>query len=223
VGDVPVVFTPRGFVGALLSPLMSGFSGKAVLQGVSPLVGKQGQRLLDERVSLWDEPTLAYATGSRMCDDEAMPSRKLALSEGGVIGSFLYDLQSAAQAGVESTASAHRGVNSLPSPGSSVIIVAGGDTSYDDMVRDMDTGLVVDRLLGAGQSNILGGDFNANVLLGYKIEGGHVSGRVKNTVISGNVYKVLGNVRAIEKESHWVGGSIRTPAFYSHNVSVSSK
>ncbi len=223
VGDVPVVFSPRGFVGALLSPLMAGFSGKAVLQGVSPLVGKQGQRLIDERFSLWDDPTVAYATGSRMCDDEGMPARKLSLVSSGTIGTFLYDLQSAAQAGVESTASAHRGISSLPSPGSSVIVVDGGDTSYEEMLRDMGTGLVVERLLGAGQSNILGGDFNANVLLGYRVEDGRVVGRVKNTVISGNVYKVLENVRAIEKETHWVGGSIRTPSLYAHSVSVSAK
>ena len=223
VGDVPVVFSPRGFAGALLSPLMAGFSGKAVLQGVSPLVGKQGQRLIDERFSLWDDPTVAYSPGSRMCDDEGMPTRKLALVDRGTVGAFLYDLQTAAQAGVESTASAHRGVSSLPSPGSSVIVVDGGDISYEEMLRDMGTGLVVERLLGAGQSNILGGDFNANVLLGYRVDGGRISGRVKNTVISGNVYKVLENVRGIGNETHWVGGSVRTPSLYTHSVSVSSK
>ena len=156
VGAVPVVFTPRGFAGALLSPLMSAFSGKAVLQGVSPLVGKQGQRLMDERFSLWDAPQTAYSPGSRMCDDEGMPTRKLSLVDKGTVGTFLYDLQSAAQAGVESTASAHRGVSSLPSPGSSVIVVDGGDIGYGEMLQDMGTGLVVERLLGAGQSNILG-------------------------------------------------------------------
>ena len=223
VGDVPVVFSARGFAGALLSPLMSGFSGKAVLQGISPLVGKQGQRLMDERFSLWDDPLTAYSPGSRMCDDEGMPTRKLPLVDNGAIGTFLYDLQSAAQAGVESTASAHRGVGSLPSPGSSVILVDGGDVSYEEMLRDMGTGLVVERLLGAGQSNILGGDFNANVLLGYRVDSGRVTGRVKNTVISGNVYKVLENVRGIEKETHWVGGSVRAPSLYAHGVSVSSK
>ena len=223
VGAVPVVFTPRGCAGALLSPLMAGFSGKAVLQGVSPLVGKQGQRLMDERFSLWDDPQTAYSPGSRMCDDEGVPTRKLSLVDRGTVGSFLYDLQSAAQAGVESTASAHRGVSSLPSPGSSVIVVDAGDVSYEEMLRDMGTGLVVERLLGAGQSNILGGDFNANVLLGYRVEGGRVTGRVKNTVISGNVYRVLESLRGIESEAHWVGGSVRVPSLYADSVSVSSK
>ena len=135
----------------------------------------------------------------------------------------VYDLQTAAQAGVDSTASGRRGVNLPPSPGTSVIIVGEGDAAYLDMVKDITSGLVVERLLGAGQSNILAGDFNANVLLGYRIEAGRVIGRVKNTVISGNVYTNLKNIRAIENQGHWVGGSIRTPSLCLNKVSVAAK
>jgi PmbA protein len=223
VGQVPVVFTPRGLAGAILSPLMSGFNGKTVLQGASPLVGKLGERMLDERFSIRDEPDLPYAPGSRMCDDEGVPTGKLPLIDKGAISNFIYDLQTAAQAGVESTGGASRGLSTLPSPGSSVITVGEGDTSYEDMIKDIKSGLVVERLLGAGQSNILGGDFNANVLLGYRIEEGNVVGRVKNTVISGNVYTALKNVQAIGRESQWVGGSLRAPALYLDAVSVATK
>ena len=223
VGQVPVVFTPKGIGGALLSPLLSGFNGRTVLQGASPLVGKLGEAMVDERFSLWDEPTIPYATGSRMCDDEGMPTGKLPLIDRGVVANFLYDLQTAAQAGVESTGSAHRGLSSLPSPGSSVIIIGEGDVSYEDMIGDIKDGLIVEGLLGAGQSNILGGDFNANVLLGYRIERGNVTGRVKNTVISGNVYTSLKRIEGIEKESHWLGGSVRVPALHLNSVSVAAK
>ena len=48
--------------------------------------------MLDERFSLWDEPGFPYAPGSRMCDDEGVPTRKLPLIEKGVISSFIYDL-----------------------------------------------------------------------------------------------------------------------------------
>ena len=222
VGTVPVIFTPRGLAGALLSPLLSGFSGRTVLQGSSPLVGKLGERLLDERFNLMDEPSIPYAPGSRMCDDEGIPARDLALVKDGVVNSFLYDLQTAGLAGTESTGSAQRGLNTLPSPGSSVLTVGTGDISYEDMIRDMKSGLIVERLLGAGQSNVLGGDFNANVLLGFRVENGDVTGRVKNTVISGNVYTALKKVQAIENRAHWVGGSLKAPAFYLHNVSVTA-
>ena len=88
------------------------------------------------------------------------------------------------------------------------------------MVADIDEGLVVERLLGAGQTNLLGGDFNANVLLGYKVEHGKIAGRVKNSMITGNVYQVLSNLAAIGSEARWRGGSLRTPALYCKEVSV---
>lgn len=222
-GNIPVVFTPRGVSGTILSPLMAGFSGKSVLQGSSPLVGKLGVAVLDERFSLWDDPTLPMIPGSRICDDECMPTQKMPLIDRGVISNFLYDLQTAGQAGTQSTGNSHRGLNSLPSPGVSVTVITNGDTSFDDMIADMKDGIVVERLLGAGQSNILGGDFNANVLLGYRVQKGKFAGRLKNTVINGNVYRVLKGFRAVGNDSIWVGGSLKTPSIYCADVSVATK
>jgi PmbA protein len=77
--------------------------------------------------------------------------------------------------------------------------------------------------MGAEQGNILGGDFSGNVLLGYKIENGKIVGRVKDTMVSGNVYKILKDIAAIGSEVKWVGGFLQTPPFYCKALSVSSK
>ena len=223
VGEVPVIFTPHGVAGALITPLLSGFNGKAVLQGASPLVGKLGQELLDEKVSVRDDPSVPLIPGSRMCDDEGVPTAKLPLVHNGIISLFLYDLQTAGQAGTTSTGSAHRSLNSLPSPGVSVLVVDAGDVTIEDMVEDMKDGLVVEGLLGAGQSNILGGDFNANVLLGFRVEKGRIVGRVKNTLVSGNVYKVLKDVAGVGRKAEWVSGSMKLPPLYCKGVSVATK
>ena len=77
--------------------------------------------------------------------------------------------------------------------------------------------------MGAEQGNILGGDFSGNVLLGYKIESGKIVGRVKDTMVSGNVYQLLKNIRAIGRDTKWVGGFLQTPALYFPSLSVASK
>jgi len=222
-GKPPVIFTPRGFVATLLGPLLEGFDGKNVANGASPLVGRRGERVVDERVCVWDDPTLAYAAGSRPCDDEGVPSRRVTLLDHGAVGDFLLDLQTAGRLGEKSTGSAHRGMGSLPAPGSSVIDVAAGETPSAGLLDGIKEGLVVEELLGAGQGNELGGDFKANVLLGYRIENGRIAGRVKDTVISGNVYDVLSSVEAISSEPEWVYGSVRAPAFRCLGVEVASK
>ena len=92
---MPVLFTPRGLAGVLIGPLVSGFSGKTVLKGTSPLVGRLGEHIVDERISLWDDPTQPFIPGSRICDDEGIPSRATPLIDRGKAASFLYDLQTA--------------------------------------------------------------------------------------------------------------------------------
>ena len=81
----------------------------------------------------------------------------------------------------------------------------------------------MEQLLGAGQGNVLAGEFNANVLLGYLVKNGDLVGRIKDTTISGNVYDVLNNLVAIGNETRWLGGHLNTPALYCKSVSVSAK
>jgi PmbA protein len=90
------------------------------------------------------------------------------------------------------------------------------------MLQDVDEGLVVEQLMGAAQTNVLGGEFSGNVLLGYKVERGEIVGRVKDTVVSGNVYQVLNDLVGIGREARWVG-AVFTPALYCSNLTVGSR
>jgi PmbA protein len=220
--QLPVIFTPEGVASALISPLMTAFNGKTVLEGASPVGKKLGKQVFDSKLSLWDDPTIAYRPYSRPCDDEGVPSRRTPLIEKGIVSSFLYDLQTAALAKTKSTGSASRG-GGLPLPSPSTLVIAPGKASFDDMVSDIKEGLVIEQLMGAEQGNILGGDFSGNVLLGYKVESGKIVGRVKNTMVSGNVYQLLKEINAIGSQPKWVSGVINTPPLYCPRLSVASK
>jgi PmbA protein len=222
-GQLPVIFTPDGAASALIPALMSAFNGKLVLEGASPIGGKLGQTLFDAKLSLYDDATVPYAPHSRPCDDEGVPSRKVPLIEKGVVRNFFYDLQTAGMAGARSTGSASRGRGGIMAPSPSALFIPPGAMSFDDMVWDIKEGLIVEQLMGAEQGNVLGGDFSGNVLLGYKIENGKITGRVKNTMVSGNIYQVLKEIAAIGKETKWVGASLNIPHLYCPRLSVSSK
>ena len=222
-GELPVIFTPRGVAGTLIVPLAVATNGKTVHQGASPLGNRLGEVVFDPGLSIHDDALIDYLPGSRLCDDEGVPSQRTPIIENGVVAGFLYDLQTAALAGARSTGSAARGLGSLPSPSVSSLVVADGDVSFDDMLADIKDGLVVEQLIGAGQGNILGGEFSGNILLGYRVRNGEIVGRVKDTMVSGNIYEVLKDIAAIGRDGEWVAGRLRTPHICCARVSVSSK
>jgi PmbA protein len=219
---LPIIFTPHGVVSALVSPLVLAFNGKSVLEGASPLKDKLGGQGFDKKLSLWDDATVAYGVGSYPFDDEGVPSQRLPLVANGVVVNFLYDLQTAALAGTQSTGNGRR-AGGFPSPAISSLILGGGDVSFPAMVEDIKEGLIVEQVMGAEQGNLLSGDFGGNVLLGYKVENGEIVGRVKDTMIAGNVYQVLKELLGVGQETRWVGGILQTPPLYCSRVSVTTK
>ena len=220
---MPVIFTPTGVASALIMPLMSAFNGKTVLEGASPVANKLGEKVFDEKLCLYDDPLVAYRPSSFPCDDEGVPGERTSLIEKGTVASFLYDLQTAAQAGTRSTGNGGRSRGGQPSPSPSAFTISPGSTAFDEMVKNLKEGLIIEYLMGAEQGNVLGGDFSGNVLLGYKVENGEIIGRVKNTMLSGNIYQALKQITAIGKETRWVGGFLQTPHICCPSLSVASK
>ena len=221
-GKLPIIFTPDGVASALISPLIAAFNGKVVLEGASPLGDKIGRKVFDQKLNLYDDATVAFQPGSRPFDDEGVPSQKLPIIEAGVPKNFLYDLKTAALAHTRSTGHGARG-GGLPSPTPGAFVFNNGDVSLESMMADIKEGLFIEQVMGATQGNILGGDFSGNVLLGYKIENGEIAGRVKNTMVFGNVYELLKDINGVGDDGRWVSGRLFTPSLYLPELSVSSK
>jgi len=222
--EMPVIFVPKAVEETLLSPLIIALNGKIVLQGASPLRGRIGEQVLDPRVSLYDDGTVDYAPRSGPSDDEGVPSRRTTLIENGIVRSFYYDLQTAGLAGAESTGNGFRSLESLPGPSTTNIIMGEGDLSLAEMIADVKEGLIVYQVMGAWAGNLLAGDFSANVHLGYKIENGRLAGRVKDTMVAGNVYEAFKDrLFAVGSPAEWVGGTTKLPPLYFRSLSVSAK
>jgi PmbA protein len=195
--QMPVIFTPRG-MRVLLMPLLMGVNGKNVLKGDSPLAGKLGQQIVSPAFSVTDDGTVDYAPDSARYDGEGVPRRRNEVVKEGVLNCFLYDLDTAAKAGTESTGN---GVGC----GATNVIVSTGDSSFEEMVRNTEEGIVVENVLGLGQGNIINGDFSVNLALAFKIEQGEIVGRVKDAMLAGNAYEALNHIRAIGAECEWTG------------------
>jgi PmbA protein len=221
-GKLPVLFTPHGSTAVLL-PLHQALSGKTVLQGISPLGGKLGEALFDPSFDVTDDPLLSSRVGSRPSDDEGMPSARLPLIERGTLRAFVYDLETAARAGTASTGHGRRSTFGKPGISFSNLVIKPGDASEEALLRDMGHGLAVDELIGVGQGNVISGAFSHPVALAYRVDGGEITGRVKDAAVAGNSYELLKRIRRIGSAAKWLGGSRLVPPLLFDGVSVARR
>lgn len=221
-GMMPVLFAPTGTL-ALGLPLSQGFNGKEVYKGTSPLAGKIGETLFDEKVTIIDDGTIDGKFASASYDDEGVPRRRNILIEKGVLKGFIYDLKTAAQSGVESTGNASRGLFNPPEPSSTNLVIQPGETPLKDILAGMDNGIIVEDLLGIGQGNTISGAFSNPLALAFKVEKGEIVGRVKDMSIAGNIYDLLKNVAAVSKEAMWVYSTVYAPYILIHEMNVAGK
>jgi PmbA protein len=177
------IFLPPQTLSWMLGPVLGGFNGRSVAKGTSPLRDHLGETYFAENLTIEDRPHIPYHPSSAEIDSVGIPTRGCKLVENGVINMFLYDLDSAGLAGAAPTG--HSGC----SPYHPVVLP--GTILSEDMLAGIEDGLYIKSLLGFGQSNIANGDFSGNVALGFRIRNGKVVGRVKNTMISGNLFDLL--------------------------------
>ncbi len=226
---MPVIFY-RGGVLVLLLPFIVGLDGRNVFLGVSPLREKLNQKIFHERFSLIDDGTLDFAPRSTPYDDEGTPTARKFLIEKGVVKGFLYDLKSAALAKAQPTGNGFKsgfmggGFRRPPGIAFTSGVIPAGEKPLDQILKDLDEALLVEEVMQLGGGNPLAGEFSNPVSLGFLVRKGEIVGRVKNTMIAGNVYDLLKDkLIALSDRPEWVFGFVHVPAIAVDGVSVASK
>jgi PmbA protein len=219
---MPVLFAPTGSL-ALALPLSKGLNGKEVHKGTSPMKGKIGEKLFDEKVTLLDDGTVDGKFASAAYDDEGIPRRCNVLLEKGILKGYVYDLKTAAKSGVASTGNAARSLFNPPEPALTNFIIQPGETALTEILAGIKEGILVEEVLGLGQGNIISGAFSNPLALAFKIEKGEIVGRVKDLSIAGNIYDLLKNVAAISRETQWVYNTFRAPYILIPEMNVAGK
>lgn len=225
-GRMKVIFTPDTIY-TLLWRLSAASSGKAFYNRVSPLLEKRGTRVVSEKFTLYGDPTDPEELDQRFFDDEGVPIRKNMIFENGVFRNLILNLDYAGKLGEEPNGNGFRRgrepVSTPPDPTLSCGRIEPGDSSFDDMIRSMDKGVIVLGVLGAHSGNILNGDFSVGLNPGFYVENGEIKGRVKDGMIAGNVYDILGRIESVENRLHnsMMGG--RYPSILLNDVSIAAR
>lgn len=182
----------------LLSVFSSIFSARMVLDGISLLKGKIGEKIAAPIVTVTDDPQREGNSIGTTFDAEGVATRRRAVVENGVLKTYLHNRETALEMGVESTANASKGDYSSPvsiMPHS--FAIEPGDKSFDELLSLAGDGIYVTELKGlhAG-ANAITGDFSLESA-GFMIRDGKVCEAVKSFTVAGNFISLLQDISAL--------------------------
>ncbi len=190
-GRLPLIFDPRQSRG-LLAHFLGAINGSGIARGTSFLKDRMDQPVFAPGVSIIEDPHRPRGHRSKPIDAEGLPTRRHNLIDGGVLTTWLLDLRSARQLGMESNGHAVRGTGSAPSPGSTNVWMEAGAQTPEQMIADIEEGFYVTDLVGQGV-NGLTGDYSRGAA-GFKIEKGELAFPVSEVTIAGNLKEMFLNL-----------------------------
>jgi PmbA protein len=215
---VPILLTAKA-ADLLWDTVQIALNGKQVLEKASPWSDRLGEVIMSEPLTLSQQPDV----GPYSCpfDDEGVATQPLLFIREGRLQQFYCDRATGRLLGTGTTGNGFRpGMGSYPTPGLVNLLIQPGKGSLSDLIGQLHEGLVVDQLLGGGAG--LSGEFSVNVELGYRVHNGQIMGRVKDTMIAGNVYTVLQQLVALGDDADW-NGPCYTPSLIVEGISTTGR
>ncbi|HPN11804.1 MAG TPA: TldD/PmbA family protein [Spirochaetota bacterium] len=215
-GTVPVLLTPRAFA-RLAGIVLSGLNARSVWKGISPFGEKRGERIFNPSLTVRDNPLAAGFPDGYPFDDEGVAAADKVMIGAGRIERFITDLKHAQKLGIPAEGNGARGFSSLPYPSYSNIIIDPGMEPREAILAGMGRGILVEQFIGLGQSNTITGDFSGSLELAFLVENGRIAGRVKDCMISDNIFRLLAGdiVMSAERERM---GSVLAPSLFLPSV-----
>ena len=187
-GNYPVLYDER-VSSSLVGHLIGAINGASIVRGSSWLAKNLGEEIFPKNISIKECPLKARCSGSRPFDAEGLKTNTKNIINNGILETWLLDLSSSQNLGLESTSNAVRSVSSPPSPGISNISLIGGLKSRDYLIKEMGTGLLVTSMIGL-TLNPVTGDYSRGAS-GYWVENGEVKYPVNECTLAGNLKEML--------------------------------
>jgi TldD protein len=165
---------------------------------------KLGKRFGSDELSIVDDGTLVGEAGYNKYDSEGTPTQKTYLIKDGILTNRLHSRETAAKMNEKPTGNARAiSYGSEPIVRMTNTYMESRDQTFEDMLAGVDDGIYAKGSLG-GQTNTEMFTFSAEEA--YKIKDGKICERVRDVVLTGNVFETLMNIDAIGNDRVLFGG-----------------
>ncbi len=205
--ECPVLFSADLATG-LLRSLFGAIRGPALYRKASFLLDHLGEIIFPDWVVVDEDPLKPQGIASAPFDNEGVATAPRKLVDGGILQGYILDSYSARRLGMQTTGNAG-GVRNAR-------IDSTGE-SFDELLRRLDTGLLVTELMGHG-SNTVTGDYSRGAA-GFWVEDGEIAYPVEEITVAGNLKDVFRGLLAIGADND-IPGSIDTGSWLIDRMTV---
>ena len=215
-GKMTVLFHPMAIREMLEFILAPALYANRARKGESAYSDKVGEMVAQEDISIYDDPTLPNGPNSGSIDDEGIPSSRTDIISKGQLQNFLYDSLTGSEFSERSTGNALR-VSRLgqdrqfkepPVISARNFILEGTEKRLDDLIGEVDDGVLVNAVLGAHTSNPASGDFSVSCPRIVRIERGELTHSVAAVMLGGNLPSLFGRVSGLGDDRKTMKGAI---------------
>lgn len=206
-GRLPVIIN-KGFGGVIFHEACGhGMETTSVAENLSVFSDKLGKKISNSCVTAYDDGTIQGEYGSINKDDEGHSTQKTCLIEKGVLKNFMVDKIGSQKTAYKMTGSSRRQNYKFP-PTSRMrnTYIASGDSSLEEMIKDIDYGLFAENL-GGGSVEPGTGNYNFAVTSARLIKGGRLAQAVKGASLIGSGLDTLSKIEKVGKDLELTPGT----------------
>jgi PmbA protein len=215
-----VILTQFALQELLAYTLINAIRADSIQRDQSPFKGKLGEKVSSENLTIYDDGLFEGGLRTWAFDGEGAPHQKTPIIEKGVLKNFLYDNYSAKKDGKESTGNASRaGYLSTPGIDTTNFHITPGTKTSQEMLSEVDDGLIVYYLQGAHSSNPVSGEFSVVATPAWKIKNGEITHCSRGVMLAGNIFELLKNISVVGGNERQMGQLI-APWIQVENVRV---
>lgn len=209
---LPVIFE-RDVAAAVLGDIFTALNAANVAVGNSFLIGRVGERIGSEAVTLIDDGRIPRALGTAPFDAEGVATRRTIVFERGTLRTYLYDTYYGRKLGAASTGNAaHGGI------GPSNFYLEAGEKSLEELIASTRRGVFVLDTIGFSSESVSGA--YSRGARGMMIEDGELAYPIDEFTISGKLPDMLAAIDAVANDLRF-DGSITSPSFRIAEMTIS--
>lgn len=214
-GKYSIILEPKVFE-KIIKNVFSMLEGSNIRLKKSILTDKLNEQIFSNKLTVIEEPTNKDLPGYRLFDEEGTFTYDKEIISNGNINTYLYSNKEALKVDKHSTGNCFSSLTRNA-------FVKKGSLSYEELIKKMGNGIIITETMGSSNAaiNISNGNISLQVF-GYIVEDGNIKSGLIPSILTTDIFELLGNIDEIGNDLYFNNISLSTPSVLIKNITITN-